>query len=348
MTHQPPESDWIEFDDTITESDVKRMAKAPGLAAVQAAAPVCEATWKVLEEHLFAVRPDVELRVYGHYGGVCDLSFIRFVPSVRRFSADGLQAASNLEAISSLSLLEHLGVGVYDAQSFEFLRDVSPRLSRLFLGRTQSKKPDLAPLARFQELSTLYLEGQHKNIEVLAGLQGLEDVTLRSITTPDLNYLRPLDKLWSLDIKLGGVRNLEALESLGGLKYLELWQVRGLSDISVVSQLAELQNMFLQSLSLVREIPPVDGLASLRRVGLEGMKGLGDLGALEHAPGLEEFFLVAGNKLQPTQLLPVLRNPNVQRVSAGFGTYAKNAEFHRLRELHGKAHWVGRRPFQYS
>ena len=58
----------------------------------------------------------------------------------------------------------------------------------------------------------MHLDGQSKDIEVLGELDKLEDVTLRSITTPDLSYLARLRNLWSLDIKLGG--NAEHLTRL--------------------------------------------------------------------------------------------------------------------------------------
>ena len=86
----------------------------------------------------------------------------------------------------------------------------------------------------------------------------------------------------------------------------------------------------------------------MRRVVLENMKGLVDFGALEAAPALEEFALIEGPRIDPAELLPVLRNPAVRWVSAGFGSDRKNGDFSRLREKHGKqAISVYGRPFEY-
>ena len=103
-------------------------------------------------------------------------------------------------------------------------------------------------ISRFQSLTHLYLEGQQQGIEVLSELKNLEDLTLRSITTEGLDYISMLPQLWSLDIKLGGIKDLSAIANKGSIKYLELWQIRGLSDIGVVSSLGGLQSLFLQSL----------------------------------------------------------------------------------------------------
>jgi len=83
----------------------------------------------------------------------------------------------------------------------------------------------LDALDRFKSLKVLHLEGQSNGIEVLSQLRGLEDLTLRSITTSDLRYLAPLERLWSLDIKLGGIRSFDGIEGKDTIKYLDLWQI---------------------------------------------------------------------------------------------------------------------------
>lgn len=200
--------------------------------------------------------------------------------------------ADNIEAIAEIPKLEALTLGVFELKSFAVLERISPRLTSLALGATRSKRPDLALLGRFEALRTLYLEGHNKGIDVLRGLRQLEDVTLRSITTQDLSYLATLPKLWSLDIKLGGIRSFAGIEHKASIKYLELWQIRGLRGISVVTTLQGLQNLFLQSLPHLETFPSVTNSTALRRVFLENLKGLRDLTSLKGAPSLEEFAFV--------------------------------------------------------
>jgi len=230
-----------------------------------------------------------------------------------------------VEYLASLENLEKLSVGIYNLETFDFLAELPHRrLQELSLGATKSKKPSLRPLANFDQLRTVYLEGQQKDIEVLATLPKIEDLTLRSISVAGLDFVTGLKHLWSLDIKLGGVHDLSALRDMGQIKYLELWQVRDLADISVVSTLHGLQYLFLQSLSQVSRIPDLSKLKNLRRVYLENMKGLRDLTPLTKAPALEEFMHVSALGMDPAKYAAFLASSTLKRMSVGFGSARKN------------------------
>ena len=325
----------VEFSGSVTDRELRELADDREVRVLQCAASVAEPVWSLVNT-FFAARPDVELRIYGHYSQDCDLGMLRHMTNVRRFAADRLVRAHNVGAIAELPNLECLSLGILGLRDFDVLNEVSPGLTELSLGSTRSKAPSLSPLARFRSLKTLYLEGHTKDIEVLGGLRALEDVTLRSISTLDLGYLAPLERLWSLDVKLGGIRSFAGIEGKASIKYLELWQVRELRDIGIVSALPGLQNLFLQSLPHIGAFPSVGGATALRRVILENLKKLHDFSALERAPGLEEFGLIDGKGQNPEQLVPVLRNPAVRRVSAFFGSARKNQHFARMRDEAGK------------
>jgi hypothetical protein len=336
-----------EFDASASAEDFRELAKEARLKVLQCSAPAREAVWEVVNDEFCALRPDVELRIYGHYSNECDLTFARLLTNVRRFAADCLQRASNVEAIAEIPALESLSLGIFELPDFSVLERLPPRLTRLSLGGTRSNRPTLAPVGKFKSLRVLYLEGHSKEIEVLSDLLELEDLTLRSITTPDVQFLAPLPQLWSLDIKLGGIRAFTGIAGKTSIKYLEIWQVRGLPDIGVVAMLPGLQNLFLQSLPHPASFPELTGSTGLRRIVVENLKGLADFTALEGAPLLEEFALLDGRKQTPQQLLPVLNNPQVLRASAFFGSDRKNNEFTRLREKHGKAEFNISEPFEY-
>jgi hypothetical protein len=337
-----------EFDDSISMNDLRELAQQPRLRVLQCSAPVRDTAWSLINEHFCSVRPDVQLRVYGHYSSECDLRFTRLVPNVRHFAADCLMRATEVEALGELQGLESLSLGVFELTDFNVLERLSPGLITLSLGATRSKRPSLAPLSRFRSLRVLYLEGQTKDIEVLSELRHLEELTLRSITTPDLQYLSDLPRLWSLDIKLGGIRGFAGVEGKQSIKYLELWQVRGLQSIDVALTLPGLQSLFLQSLPHIGSFPRMTGATTLRRIAVQNLKSLRDFAALEIAPALEEFALLDGRQQTPQQLLPVLNNPRVRRISAFFGSERKNSEFSHLREEHGKAQFDRWEPFEYQ
>ncbi len=323
----------------VTKAELETIALNKEITTVQFSAPLSTSEIDNLERIVLARRPDIELRVFGHYSATCDLSFLQRTPSVRRFSADCLMKAVGIDAIRGLENLDELSVGIYGLDSFEFLNDIPSTLTKLGLHLTSSKKPSIAEVERFSDLRYLYLEGQKKGIESVRNLSNLEKVVLRSISTPDISYLTALPKLWSVDVKLGGIKDFSALSTLK-LKYLELWLVRGLSDLSFISSCESLQFLFLQSLKQVEALPSLKDLSQLRRIYLEDLKGLEDLDSLEFAPSLTEFVYAAAVNKKPDDLVPVLKNLSVKSVGCWFGSDRKNKAFEELAKSFGKAKYV--------
>jgi hypothetical protein len=336
-----------EFDHSITDVSLRELATHSPLKVLQSSTPVPDRLWDLLNDRFFAERPDVELRIYGFYSHDCDLSFAPRMTNVRRFSADCLKTARNVQAIAEIPRLEALSIGIFEMDDLDVLQSVPATLTELSLGATRSRRISLAGLSRFRSLKRLYLEGHGRDVEVLSDLSALEDLTLRSIATSDLRYLAPLDKLWSLDIKLGGIKSLDGIEGKTSIKYLELWQVRDFRRIEVLALLPGLQNLFLQSLPHVQALPSLTCARALRRVVVENLKGLSDFHAFEDAPSLEEFALVDGKRQTPEQLVPVLRNRHLRAARAHFGSDRKNKAFAELRARYGKVEWSPRQDFNY-
>jgi hypothetical protein len=328
----------VEFSNSLTEKEVERLVSDLDIRTLQCSSPVGLDTWGLLNQNLFAQRPEIELRVYGFYSMACDLSFVRRVPNARRFSADCLMQASGMGHLAALENLEALSIGIYSLDNFDFLRQLPSGIRKLSLAATKSTKPQLHILSRFESLADLYLEGQQRGIGVLSELKKLEDLTLRSITTEGLDYISMLPQLRSLDIKLGGIKDLSAIAGSESIKYLELWQIRGLSDIRVVSSLAGLQSLFLQSLINVRAIPDLSKLHNLRRLHLENLKGLKDVSAIRHAPALEEFLHISAQNIQPEMYKDLMSMQSLKYVHVGYGSRKKNEEFKAL------VLWSGKQP----
>ena len=314
-----------DFSGSLTPTEVDHLVSDKDLRVLQAAKPVAAETWSLLNARFFALRPDVELRVYGHYGQPCDLSFLERMGNVRRFAADSLFEATRAEYISRLPGLVSLSIGIRSLDSLDFLADVqADHLTDLALGATSSKKPGLRCLERFAGLKRLYLESHKKDIEVIGDLPRLEELALRSVALPSLNFLGGLAALWSLDIKLGGTKDLAGLAQLTGIKYLELWQVRQLSDLSPLEGMTGLQFLFLQSLRNVAQLPRCSQMQALRRVYMENMKGLQSVTPLEEAPALEELIHVAAHGMEPAQYSGLLLKKSLKRMLVGFGSKRKN------------------------
>jgi hypothetical protein len=326
----------LEFEGKLTRAEIEQIALDPEVKVVQCSTPVVPQTLDLLNEILFPLRPEIKLRLYGFYSSVCDLSFLNRAENVRRFSADCLRNAVGIEHLAYLVNLDELVVGVYNLEDFDFLNSIPDGIKSLSLTATKSKRPRLSALARFHSLRKLYLEGQQQGIEVLSQLSTLEDVTLRSISTNNLDYISRLPRLWSLDIKLGGIRDFSSIADKQSIKYLELWQIKGLSNLSFISSLTGLQYLFLQSLRNVITIPDLSALTKLRRLHLENMKGLADVSAILQAPALEDFSHVSAQNILPEQYKGLLLMPTLERVHIGFGSQKKNDAFAELAIRHGK------------
>lgn len=284
----------------------------PRCRCVQFAAPLTESDHIKLAEFL-AAYPNVPLRIYGHYSeSLPNLAFLRHYPFISGFQVD-------VFLLRSTEGVEHL------PESLEFFG----------FGQTKTRNISLDFLRRFGRLKDLYLEKHTKEIEAISTLSHLEQLTLRSVTLPDLRLLLPLRHLWSLDIKLGGTKDLRLLPQIGGLKYLELWMIKGLQDLSVIAEVPTLQNLFLQALKNVTVLPSFRNLRHLRRVTLDTMKGVADLSPIADAPNLEELLVVAAHHLNPDDFKPFMGHPKLKAATIGLGSTRKNEQVEKLLGLPG-------------
>lgn len=276
---------------------------------------------------LLAGRPEIGLRVFAS-PDITDLELLRFFPSLRSFQVDAMW-----DRLSSLDGLRHLPAD----------------LDALGIGTT--KRPmSLAGLARFGRLRWLAIEGRHRDLEVIGGLRTLETLMLRSVPLGGLALLTSLDRLTSLDLKLGGTADLRLLPNVGRLERLEIWQVRGLADVAPIGEVGTLQTLFLQALPQVRTLPPFEGLTVLRDVTLHTMKGVTDLTPLAAAPALETLSLIAMGQLEPADLRPLIGHPTLRRGLWNIGSMRKTYEAHDVLpiapEPFGYADWKAGVPYR--
>jgi hypothetical protein len=279
----------------------------PRCNVVQFDSPLTEADHIKLARFLRAY-PKTPLRIYGHDSKpLPNLSFLKHYPFLSGFQMD-----------------------VYLLESTEGIECLPDSLEFFGLGQTKSKKLSLGFLRRLSRLKDLYLDSHTKDIEVISNLSKLEQLTMRSITLPNLTLLLPLKNLWSLDIKLGGTKDLRLLPKIGDLKYLELWMIKGLQDVNVIAEITTLQNLFLQSLKNVMALPSFRSLCSLRRVTLDTMKAITDLAPIADAPALEELLVVGANQLQPDDFKPFVGHATLKSATIGLGSIRRNEQAQEL------------------
>lgn len=250
-------------------------------------------------------RPQVVFRVYGS-DTVDNLEYLRFFKNHHRFEID-----------------------LFCLQDFDGLRHLSDGLESLFFGATKATL-DLSFLRRFKGLKELHLEGHRKNIHVLSELTNLEYLSLRSATLKDLSLLLPLHKLLNLEIRLGGIRNLQPLWEIGRIRYLHLWKVLGLSDLSPVGKVVTLQNLFLQALPRVTRLPELTRCKLLRRIVLYQMKGVSNLEALSTLTGLRELAVLSMPQLNPQSFSPLSALTTLERVDVWLRNRKKHHEISQI------------------
>jgi hypothetical protein len=327
--------DRVQLSRTISDQEIRALASDKTIRCLQFFDRPDESVWERLNEGFFKRRPDVCLRVYGFADDEHDLRFCAKMTAVRNFTVE-LGFASGLESIAAMKELKSLSISMYDPECAEILRHVSTGLTSISIsGGPAARLLDLGVLARFGSLRKLYLERHKKGISVLAELGTLEDLTIRNITLKSLDMLRELPALWSLNIKLGGTKNLAALEGLTNIKYLELWKIAGLTAIGVISTLTGLQFLFLQELRQIRALPSLAALCRLRKVHLETMNSLKDIQSLLDAPNLEDITHIANTTIPVEDYASILKKATLKRIHVGFCADQKNARFAKLVQERG-------------
>jgi Leucine-rich repeat (LRR) protein len=325
-----PDGRRVNVSGSLSDDEIERLANRATLDVVQFADPVDPSIWPRLQSGLFSRRNDVMLRVYAHYGGICDLSFLRSLPSLRRFSADRLRSAASIEAVSELKDLRSLSIEIHTLSDFGFLRGVSPHLEKLSLGETEAKGISLEPISSLVNLRQLHVAGHGKNLNVVSKLSALRELRFSRMSSPDLEFLSVLPDLWLLEFHLGSLKDLSPVARAKGLKHLQLTRIRGLADVSPIATIHSLRYLGLNQLKQVESIPEVAGLAKLKVVSLEDLKGLKDLKPLEKAPALEWLSHVSAGNLTPQDFARILCLPTLKGVHVGFGSAKKNEEFIRM------------------
>jgi Leucine-rich repeat (LRR) protein len=282
------------------------VALEPDETEVRVGEPLTEASHRQIAE-LLANRPDawLDLRDRGP-----DLQALRHYPGLRR-----------------------LGVTNLRLESWDGLRHVASTLEELWMGDTTLRPISIAPMGDLRSLRTLGLIGPIRDVEAIARLVGVEELSLRSIRMSDLAMVTPMSRLRSLWIGLSGPNDLSRLPELHALEELELWRIRGLDDVSALGQTRNLQRITLQSMSGITSLPSLRDATSLQRLALESMRGITNLAPIADAPALEELLLIGMNHLQPEALRPLVGHPTLRRGIWGLGSTRRNVAAYDLLPL---------------
>ena len=290
-----------------------------GLMYVQFSSALTDAEYRAVADRLMPF-PHIRLRAYGSYDGtITSLDFLRHFPLLRSFEAD---VHDSLVSIDGLAYLPD---------------------DTLYIGLGPTKKRlSLSPLSRFRHLRSLRLDGQNTDIEVVGQLGDLQSVQLRSVTLPDLSLLKPLRSLRVLGLYFGGTKNLSLLPEFSALRFLDLLRVKGLSDLSPVGGINNLEYLRLDGLRQVEALPPMEGLVGLQRLWIDTMRGLTELTPIRDAPLLHHLGVVNMTHLQPSAFEPLVGHPTLKTLTCGLGSQDRDRTVRKILGLPDGGDW--RRP----
>lgn len=136
---------------------------------------------------------------------------------------------------------------------------------------------DLSPISGLSGLTFLKLDSV-KGVTTLAPLGALvkmKDLEIRAVEYPDLDFLTGMNDLESLAFFMmpEAVSDITPLKGKTGMKKLNLYggtKGDGISDISVVAEMTELEDLSLY-MTKVEDLSPIAGLTKLKRLDLYGI-----------------------------------------------------------------------------
>lgn len=150
-------------------------------------------------------------------------------------------------------------------------------------------------------------------------LRPVKRLTLWAVKQP-VDILARLPRLEFLELRGGSGASISQVAGCRALRVLVVNQVRGMSDLSAIGQLAALELLSLYGLPRVLSLPSTAQLRSLTRDELGSMKGLSSIAPILAAPGLQELQLSRIVKLSSDDVTAIREHPSLLR----FGWFAED------------------------
>lgn len=146
----------------------------------------------------------------------------------------------------------------------------------------------------------------------LEWLRAAMRLTLWNVKVPP-GFLARLRELWWLDLRGGSAADLEIVQGATSLQYLQVNQVRGLVDLSAMTDLSNLRLLSLYGLLRVQRLPSCAPLTHLQRAEIGQMRGLDSLAGLLDAPGLRELHLSKRVTVTDQDIARIKQHPSMQQ-----------------------------------
>lgn len=232
------------------------------------------------------------------------------------------------------------------------LRHLPDTLEELSLSTRWSRRPSLAPLARFRALRNLSLTATSagfRDVDVLGELHALRHLYLRSFKALDLSPLLRLPALQTLELSFGSrAGGLSVLAGVPTLRWLKVECCREPDALAGLGDVRSVEFLDVDECPQVVAFPDLSRLDALRYAHVGTMKRLADVSGLASAPNLAQVLLTAMPQATPEWLAPLTGHRGIRRMSVGTGTDLGNGlakEAHGLPDVRNEL--LGARPFDH-
>ena len=167
-----------------------------------------------------------------------------------------------------------------------------------------SKSADLSLLSDYPNVEELFINGDFVNIDDISSLKSLNRLTIRLTSNTPLNnlYISGLKSLSVYERLNDGFENL-ITESL---EYLELMEIRKISDLSFVEKTSGLRKLYLMSLPAVEKLPDLEKMPNLYGLKIYELHKLIDIESLAKSSVRYLAVSLAADKLNGTKIADVL------------------------------------------
>ena len=314
------------------------------------------------------------LHINGSNNDITDLTWLSELTKLQELSIYGSLSFSDLTPLSGLTELRSLhisGSGSSSADMRAANLDVFAGMAKLQeLQLDVSGLEDLSGLSGLTSLTSLRLYGSQNDPDLspISGLTKLQSLDLTASSREsgyyedDLSFLSPLHDLRALNAVIHGLKNFSGLEGLTSLTDLQLQGDFYITDLSPISGLTELRNVYLgqggnsfglqdcsalsqlskmESFTIdadLQSLEGIEGMASLRELNLYGKTLCSDLSPLSALTSLEHLYLSGtayGEISAPYDLsaLASLTNLRELRLSADVSSFEPLASLQNLESL---------------
>lgn len=169
-----------------------------------------------------------------------------------------------------------------------------------------SRHADLGFLSDYPNVETLFVNGVLANVDGISELKRLNRLILRLPAEVDLSGVR-VPKLKSLSVYKQLNTGFYDLLT-GNVEYLELLEIRGLSDLSFMEKASGLKKLYLMSMPSVEKLPDFGKLPDLYALKLYELHKLNDIESLTRSNIKYLELALVADKLTGTKIADVLLN----------------------------------------